>query len=56
MTFHKVGRSVLVAAAIVCLAAAVYAQVPVSQHVVLVIDENHNFSDVMANMPWLVGQ
>jgi hypothetical protein len=27
-----------------------------SQHVVLVINENSSFSDVMANMPWLVGQ
>ena len=56
MSVHSVRKSVLAAAAIVCLAAVAYAQVPVSQHVVLVIDENHSFSDVMANMPWLVGQ
>ena len=56
MTLYKVGRSVLAAAALVCLAAALYAQVPVSQHVVLVIDENSSYSDVVANMPWLVGQ
>ncbi|MGC2447392.1 MAG: alkaline phosphatase family protein, partial [Candidatus Sulfotelmatobacter sp.] len=56
MSVHSVRRSVLAAAAIVCLAAVAFAQVPVSQHVVLVIDENHSFSDVMANMPWLVGQ
>ena len=56
MTLHKAGRSVLAAAALMCIAAAVYAQVPVSQHVVLVIDENHSYSDVIANMPWLVGQ
>jgi len=55
MTLHKVGQSVL-AAALMCIAAAAYAQVPVSQHVVLVIDENHSYSDVIANMPWLVGQ
>ena len=29
---------------------------PVSQHVVLVIDENHSYSEVIANMPWLVGE
>jgi len=56
MTLHKVGRSVLAAIALWCVAAAGYAQVPVSQHVILVIDENSSFSDVMANMPWLVGQ
>ena len=56
MSVHSVRRSVLAAAAIVCLAAVAFAQLPVSQHVVLVIDENHSFSDVMANMPWLVGQ
>jgi Phosphoesterase family/Bacterial Ig domain len=37
-------------------AAGASAQVPSSQHVVLVIDENSSFNDVMANMPWLVGQ
>ena len=56
MTLHKVGRSVLAAAALMCIAAAASGQVPVSQHVVLVIDENHSYSDVIANMPWLVGQ
>jgi acid phosphatase len=56
MTLHKAGRSVLAAVALLCIAAAVYAQVPVSQHVVLVIDENHSYNDVMANMPWLVGE
>jgi hypothetical protein len=33
-----------------------FAQVPLSQHVILVIDENTSFSDVMANMPWLVSE
>lgn len=56
MTLHKVGRSVLAAAALMCIAAAAHAQVPVSQHVVLVIDENHSYSAVIANVPWLVGQ
>src|SRR3954447_1435735 len=55
MTLYKVGRSVLAALALVCIAAAVFAQVPASQHVVLVINENSSFSEVMANMPWLVG-
>jgi len=50
------GRSVLAALALVCLAASAFAQVPMSQHVVLVIDENSSFSDVRENMPWLVGQ
>ncbi len=56
MTLHKVGRSVLAAVALACVAAAAYAQVPISQHVVLVINENSKYSDVVANMPWLVGQ
>jgi hypothetical protein len=37
-------------------AAATFAQVPSSQHVVLVINENSSFDDVTANMPWLAGQ
>src|SRR6516162_9695847 len=30
--------------------------VPHSAHVVLVIEENHTFAQVMSSMPWLVGQ
>src|SRR5215471_791190 len=30
--------------------------VPHSAHVVLVIEENHTFAEVMSSMPWLVGQ
>lgn len=56
MTFKNAGRSVLAAIALVCLAASAFAQVPIAQHVVLVIDENSSYSDVTANMPWLVGQ
>ena len=37
-------------------AAAAFAQVPSSQRVVLLINENSSFSDVTANMPWLVGE
>jgi len=44
------------AIAFLLVAAAAFAQVPVSKHVVLVIDENSSFSDVKANMPWLVSQ
>jgi len=56
MVSLRFGRSV--SAVFVCLiaAAAALAQVPSSQHVVLVIDENSSYNDVTANMPWLVGQ
>ena len=33
-----------------------FAQVPWSQHVVLVVDENSTFDNVMADMPWLVAE
>ncbi len=56
MILHKVGRSVLAAAAWLCLGAVALAQVPTSQHVVLIINENTSYNDVMANMPWLTGQ
>ncbi len=35
---------------------AALAQVPISQQVIVVMDENSSFSEVMANMPWLVGE
>lgn len=56
MAFPFLGRSVPVALVLLLISAAALAQVPLSQHVVLVIDENTSFSDVMANMPWLVSQ
>jgi len=56
MILQKVGRSVLTAAALVCIAAGALAQVPTSKHVVLVINENSTYNDVIANMPWLTGQ
>lgn len=56
MILHTVGRSVLAAAALVCIAAGALAQVPTSKHVVLVIDENTSYADVLANMPWLTAQ
>src|SRR5215469_3035116 len=49
-------RSSVLAATAVCLAGVAFAQVPASRHVVLVIDENTSFNDVVANMPWLTGQ
>jgi len=41
---------------LVCFSAAVLAQVPSSKHVVLVIDENSSYSNVVANMPWLISK
>jgi phosphatidylinositol-3-phosphatase len=56
MIFYRAERSVLAAVALVCMTAGAFAQVPTSKHVILVIDENTSYSDVMANMPWLTGQ
>ncbi|HVN18555.1 MAG TPA: alkaline phosphatase family protein [Dongiaceae bacterium] len=56
MILKKVGRSVLAAAALVCFAAVALAQVPTSQHVILIINENHSYSEVVADMPWLIGE
>lgn len=55
MILRNPGRSVCAAVLVLCAAAAL-AQVPSSQHVVLVIDENSSYSSVVANMPWLVSQ
>ena len=44
-------RSLLVLAAIALLTATVFARVPSSQHVILIIDENSSFPEAMANMP-----
>lgn len=55
MNWKTLGRSVSVAIVLLCAAMA-FAQVPLSQHVVLVIDENSSFSSVMSDMPWLVSQ
>lgn len=56
MKFTNSGRSVLAVVLLVCSAVAALAQVPTARHVVLVIDENHSYSQVVANMPWLVDQ
>lgn len=42
--------------ALFVLSLSAFGQVPRSQHVVLIIEENHNFNEVQANMPWLVSQ
>jgi len=56
MTFQPLGRSVFIAVVFVLMTLCAFAQVPLSQHVILVIDENTSFSDVMANMPWLISE
>ena len=56
MDFTSLGRSVSTAVAVICAVATMWAQVPSSQRVVLVIDENSSFNNVIANMPWLVAQ
>lgn len=56
MQVKMLGRSVSAVITLVLIAAAAFAQAPRSQRVVLVIDENSSFSEVTANMPWLVAQ
>jgi phosphatidylinositol-3-phosphatase len=56
MFFRKLVWVVSIATTLVLASLAGFAQVPVSQHVVLVIDENHSFDEVMVNMPWLVAK
>jgi acid phosphatase len=55
MWFQQLRRGVSIALLLLASLAA-SAQVPLSQHVVLVIDENTTFNDVIANMPWLVSK
>jgi Phosphoesterase family len=54
MAWKSAGRGVPWGLFTLMVAAAAFAQVPAAQHVVLVIDENSGYSDVIANMPWLV--
>lgn len=57
MNFKRLSRGVSAAVVLLMVAVATaLSQVPASQHVILVIDENSSFSSVLANMPWLVGQ
>jgi hypothetical protein len=44
------------ATVLLCAVAAALAQVPSSRHVVLVIDENTTYNELVANMSWLTGQ
>src|SRR5581483_10314967 len=54
MSFMRAGRNLPAAITLLCLTTIVFAQVPSSQHVVLVINENSSYSAVKANMPWLI--
>lgn len=54
MTFKNwLIRSVSTAAVILIIAGTGFAQVPLSKRVILIIDENHTYKDVRADMPWL---
>jgi hypothetical protein len=53
---QNLGRSASVAGLFLLRSLAAFAQVPSSQHVVLVIDENTSYGNVMANMLWLVAE
>jgi hypothetical protein len=55
MSLKKWGRCVS-AVLFALLAVTAVAQIPSSQRVILVIDENTKYSDVLADMPWLVSQ
>lgn len=56
MVFRKLQRCMFIATMLVLPSLAGFAQVPLSQHVILIIDENHSYDEVMVNMPWLVSQ
>src|SRR4030088_680648 len=56
MFFKNLGRRVSIAPVLLLVSLAGSAQVPSSQHVVLVINENSSFSEVSANMPWLIAE
>jgi hypothetical protein len=56
MFFRNLCRRVLAVFFFALIATASFGQVPLSHHVVLVIDENSGFNYVMAHMPWLVAQ
>ncbi len=56
MVFKKLQWFIYIATMLVLPSLAGFAQVPVSQHVILIIEENHSYDEVMVNMPWLVSQ
>src|SRR6202167_5983407 len=56
MSLRSLGRGVSAALLLLFVAAAGFAQVPLSQHVVLIIDENHSYKEVLNNMRWTISQ
>src|SRR5258707_15596493 len=56
MFFKRLGRGVSISTVLVLVSLVGFAQVPASQHFVLVIDENSSFTNVTANMPWLTAE
>src|ERR1700685_3534915 len=56
MSLRSLGRGVSAELLLLFVAAAGFAQVPLSQHVVLIIDENHSYKEVLNNMPWTISQ
>jgi acid phosphatase len=55
MGIARSGFSILLTSLLFVSLSAV-AQIPASQHVVLVIEENHNYSEVISGMNWLVSK
>lgn len=55
MCLARSGFSILLAS-LLLVSLSANAQIPASQHIVLVIDENHSLAEVQAGMPWLVAQ
>jgi hypothetical protein len=49
-------HGIRVCAVVLLMACVAMAQVPSSKRVILIIDENSSYSDVIANMPWLVSE
>lgn len=56
MFFKRPRRGLYISTVLLLVSLAGFAQVPASQHVVLVINENSSFSNVTANMPWLIAE
>ena len=56
MVSKKLQLFIYIATMLVLSSLAGFAQVPVSQHVILIIEENHSYDEVMVNMPWLVSE
>jgi Tfp pilus assembly protein PilW len=55
MGIARLGFSILLTSLLLVSVSAI-AQIPGSQHVILVIDENHSLSQVQSSMPWLVSE